>query len=210
MASQQALVDAVPVLLATEYTSFAILTFMVYDWLITLDEEICWFWDFRKGRRLTAATLLYGLSRYPPMVLELFTVLTVLPMSEKIPSAVVSSNLAADIGPQLTFVLTCRFLFALRRADHTATTTTSSGVSSLDFNVATDSHRSRSALPAFIASMGSQLSTPGLHFGDGRDEEEDAAADITDQRRGSSGGPETLYRGDEYERGAGSDGTHGA
>ena len=44
------------------------LAFVVYDWLINLDEEIRCFWNIRKGRRLNAAVLLYGLSRYPPML----------------------------------------------------------------------------------------------------------------------------------------------
>ena len=41
-----------------------LIAFVVYDWLTTLDEEIRCFWDFRKGKRQTVATLLYGLSRY--------------------------------------------------------------------------------------------------------------------------------------------------
>ncbi|KAI1781653.1 hypothetical protein LXA43DRAFT_647292 [Ganoderma leucocontextum] len=85
MTSQQAVVDdAVSALLAVEYKAFATLAFLVYDWLISLDEEIRWFWDFRKGRRLTAAALLYGITRYCAIIGQVLVVLTVFRMSETV------------------------------------------------------------------------------------------------------------------------------
>lgn len=58
--------------------------FVTYDWLINFDEEIRCFWDFSKGRRLNAAALIYGLSRYPPMILIILQLRTVFPMSDKV------------------------------------------------------------------------------------------------------------------------------
>ncbi len=39
-----------------------------------MGDEINYFWDFRRGRKLTAATLLYVLNHYPPIVFELINV----------------------------------------------------------------------------------------------------------------------------------------
>ncbi len=50
------------------------LVFVTYDWIINLGDEIDYFWDFRRGRKLTAATLLYVLNRYPPIIYELLSV----------------------------------------------------------------------------------------------------------------------------------------
>ncbi|KAI1783242.1 hypothetical protein LXA43DRAFT_1067811 [Ganoderma leucocontextum] len=82
MASQQALVDAVSTLLVSEYSAFASFALVVYDWIINLDEEIDCFWDFHKGRKLTAAALIYGMTRYPLIVATLLVLQTAFPMSE--------------------------------------------------------------------------------------------------------------------------------
>lgn len=66
-------------------------------------------------------------------------------------------------------VLTCHFLFALRQADRTATTPSSlSEIPSLNFASAASCFgpSSHGSLPAFIASIGSEVNT-GLHFVDG-------------------------------------------
>ena len=67
----------------------------------------------------------------------------------------------------LSIVLTCRFLLDLRRADRTANAPTSLGeVSSLNFDNVDGAHdSSRGSLPAFVASMGSEVRT-GLDFVD--------------------------------------------
>ncbi|KAM5537622.1 hypothetical protein V8D89_008700 [Ganoderma adspersum] len=82
MASQQALVDAVSSLLVSEYSSFAAFTLVVYDWLINLDEEIHCFWDLREGRKLTAAAVIYGITRYPLIIANILVLQTAFPMSE--------------------------------------------------------------------------------------------------------------------------------
>lgn len=61
------------------------LALVVYDWLINLDEEIRCFWDFRKGRcKLNIGVLLYGLSRYPPIIHLALGVQTNLPISSTV------------------------------------------------------------------------------------------------------------------------------
>ncbi|KAI1794385.1 hypothetical protein LXA43DRAFT_996881 [Ganoderma leucocontextum] len=82
MASQSALDNAVSILLTTQTSSFAMLAFLVYDWLINLDEEIRCFWDFRKGRRHMIAALIYGLSRYLSIVVEILELQTVFLLSD--------------------------------------------------------------------------------------------------------------------------------
>ena len=56
--------------------------FVLYDWFISLGEEITAIWLFRKDRRLVVATLLYALSRYPSIVEAILIWRTVFPMSE--------------------------------------------------------------------------------------------------------------------------------
>lgn len=64
----------------------------------------------------------------------------------------------------MTAVMTCDFLLDLHQASRILTTTSApSAVSSLNF--ATGRQGSRSALPAFIASIGSQVHT-GFNFVD--------------------------------------------
>ena len=58
------------------------LAFVVYDWLINLDEEIRCFANVPKGRKLNAAVLLYGLSRYPPMLQVIFVFRTIYHMGD--------------------------------------------------------------------------------------------------------------------------------
>lgn len=58
------------------------LAYVIYDWVISLDEEIAAFWAFPKNRKLTAATLLYALSRYPPIIEVILIWRTVFPMSD--------------------------------------------------------------------------------------------------------------------------------
>ncbi|KAM5533761.1 hypothetical protein V8D89_012536 [Ganoderma adspersum] len=112
-------------------------------------------------------------------------------------------SISYAINP-VTTVLTCHFLFELRQADRTGMTPSSpSAMSSLDFNVATDSQRSRGTLPAFFASMGSQIST-GLHFEDPAGGDEDAATGTADEQ-GSASGEESGE-----ERNAGRSGSGGA
>ncbi|PIL32845.1 hypothetical protein GSI_04962 [Ganoderma sinense ZZ0214-1] len=83
MIAQPALIDAVSTLLTAQYYTFATFAFVTYDWLINLDEEIRCFWDFSKGCRFTAAAVLYGLSRYPPIILIILQLRTIFPMSDK-------------------------------------------------------------------------------------------------------------------------------
>ena len=61
-----------------------------YDWLINLDEEIHYFWDFRKGRKLTAAAVIYGMTRYPLIVMSILELQTSFPMSETVCAQCVS------------------------------------------------------------------------------------------------------------------------
>ncbi|KAM5533405.1 hypothetical protein V8D89_012955 [Ganoderma adspersum] len=257
MASEAALVDAVSTLLDSEYSAFAMFAFVLYDWLINLDKEIQYFWDYRKGRKLTAAALLYGLSRYPAIFGEIFQLQTAFPLSDttaaNIPYAIapamfsairiyaLSPNnmaisistflllfmptfvntiinamdkaarqpspfncsvvktpvtpevasrvitamnvlnmlfipIASPIGITLgsianitnnpvTAVLTCHFLFDLREAHRSAAPPSSpSAVPSLYLAEGSPEEGSPGALPAFIASMGSQLHSPGLHL----------------------------------------------
>ncbi|KAM5543404.1 hypothetical protein V8D89_002655 [Ganoderma adspersum] len=83
MASQDsALIDAVSNILATQTSTFAMLALVVYDWLINLDEEIRCFWTFRKGRVQPVATLLYMLSRYLSILIEVLELQTVVPLSD--------------------------------------------------------------------------------------------------------------------------------
>ncbi|PIL23493.1 hypothetical protein GSI_14804 [Ganoderma sinense ZZ0214-1] len=82
MDSKVALVDAVSTLMNSEYSVFAMFALVSYDWLINLDKEIQYFWDYRKGRKLTAAALLYGLSRYPAIIGEVLQLQTAFPMSD--------------------------------------------------------------------------------------------------------------------------------
>ncbi|PIL23404.1 hypothetical protein GSI_14715 [Ganoderma sinense ZZ0214-1] len=76
---------------------------------------------------------------------------------------------ASSITNFLSVVLTCRFLLDLRKADRTANAPTSLGaVASLNFDAmgAGGSQTvSRRSLPAFVASMGSEVQT-GLDFVD--------------------------------------------
>ncbi|KAM5533764.1 hypothetical protein V8D89_012539 [Ganoderma adspersum] len=92
MSSQQALIDVVSALFTAEYCTFAAFALVVYDWLINLDEEIRCFWTFRKGGRLNAAVILYGLSRYPIMLLAILLLQTVYPMSDTLSSKSASPN----------------------------------------------------------------------------------------------------------------------
>lgn len=96
-------------------------------------------------------------------------------------------------------VLTCRFLFDLRKADRTATIPSSpSAVPSLIFNHLNSSQHSRGTLPAFIASMGLQIPA-GAPFGvetTGRDED---AATGTAGEGEFDGEPEALEPGIEPE-----------
>lgn len=60
------------------------LALVVYDWLISLDEEIHSFWDLRKGRKLTAAAVIYGITRYPLIIANILVLQTAFPMSETV------------------------------------------------------------------------------------------------------------------------------
>ncbi|KAI1786713.1 hypothetical protein LXA43DRAFT_756087 [Ganoderma leucocontextum] len=84
MASRAALVDAVSTLLNAEYSVFAMFAFVSYDWLINLDKEIHYFWDYREGRKVTAAALLYGLSRYPAIIGMVLQLQTAFPLSDMV------------------------------------------------------------------------------------------------------------------------------
>lgn len=55
---------------------------VLYEWLITLDEEINSIWHFRNAYKFNVAALLYGLSRYPMMINQLLSLLTWFPMSD--------------------------------------------------------------------------------------------------------------------------------
>ena len=67
----------------------------------------------------------------------------------------------------MTTILTCHFLIALRQAERTTSPSSPSEIPSLNFAPAVSrSEMSRpETLPAFIASMGSEVNT-GLHFVD--------------------------------------------
>ncbi len=60
------------------------LAFVSYDWLLNLDKEIQYFWDYREGRKLTAAAFLYGLSRYPAIIGAILQLQTVFPLSDNV------------------------------------------------------------------------------------------------------------------------------
>ncbi|KAM5531440.1 hypothetical protein V8D89_014897 [Ganoderma adspersum] len=67
---------------AAEYYVVVALALVVYDWLINLDDEIRCFWAFKEGGpKLKAGTVLYTLSRYPPIVQLALSVRTDMPMS---------------------------------------------------------------------------------------------------------------------------------
>nr|VWO95332.1 BZIP domain-containing protein [Ganoderma boninense] len=185
MASQQAILDVVSSLQVSEYSTFAAFLLVFYDWLINLDEEIHYFWDFRKGRKLTAAAVIYGMTRYPLIVMSILELQTSFPMSET-PCAYTDGdrisiltgmniltmilartqdqsgpsleNVASIMTNPMTAVLISHFLLDLRRSDRTANIASSpSAVPSL--NIAGDIAEDHGALPAFIASMGSLVDT---------------------------------------------------
>lgn len=52
--------------------------------MIRFDDEIRCFWDLRDGRKVTAAALLYALSRYPLIIQLALTVQTIQPMSDTV------------------------------------------------------------------------------------------------------------------------------
>ena len=79
-------------------TSYTHLAFTAYDWLINLDEEIHCFWDFLRGRRPTVAALLYGLNRYPPIVVLILQLQTIFPMSDKVRATVMCYCLKSTCG----------------------------------------------------------------------------------------------------------------
>ena len=58
------------------------IAFVIYDWLINLDEEIRLFWHFREGGRPTVAALFYGVSRYSTIVTQVLQLQTVFPISD--------------------------------------------------------------------------------------------------------------------------------
>ena len=58
--------------------------FALYDWFISLDEEIAVVWAFRERRKLSRAPLLYALGRYPAIVQAILIWQTVFPMSETV------------------------------------------------------------------------------------------------------------------------------
>ena len=88
----------------------------------------------------------------------------------------------------MTTVLTCHFLFALRQAERTTSPSSPSEIPSLNFASAA-SHSgtgSLETLPAFIASMGSEVNT-GLHFVDSAGTDLDGARSReTTSREGDS------------------------
>ena len=66
---------------------------------------------------------------------------------------------------RVTAVLTCHFIFDLREAHRSAAPPSSpSAIPSLYFAGGSPEDGSHGALPAFIASMGSQLQSPGLRL----------------------------------------------
>lgn len=68
------------------------------------------------------------------------------------------------MGGSIESILICHFLLDLHKADRTGTTISSPAVSSLNFARGSESLDGRiGTLPAFIASMGSEISS-GLHF----------------------------------------------
>ena len=58
------------------------LALVIYDWLINLDEEFRCFWTSRKGRVQPVAALLYIISRYLSIVIEVLEAQTVVPLSD--------------------------------------------------------------------------------------------------------------------------------
>lgn len=80
------------IILLTVYIRIAL---VIYDWLINLDDEIRCFWAFQEGRRkLKAGTVLYALSRYPPIVQLVLSVRTDMPMSSTVCSRCLVPSLA--------------------------------------------------------------------------------------------------------------------
>ncbi|PIL23417.1 hypothetical protein GSI_14728 [Ganoderma sinense ZZ0214-1] len=68
--------NAVSAVLTEIHLGFVTLTLVTYDWIIGLGEEIHCFWSSRNRRRrkLNAAALLYGLTRYSAIVLQILMV----------------------------------------------------------------------------------------------------------------------------------------
>ena len=60
------------------------LAFVIYDWLINLEEEIHIIWHIPGPCRLNAAVLLYGLHQYSIIFIEVLNILTQFTMSETV------------------------------------------------------------------------------------------------------------------------------
>lgn len=76
------------------------LALVSYDWLINLDREIRYFWDYREGRKPTAASLLYGLSRYPTVIGQILQLPTAFPLSDMVTTSphCIASYLRPSLG----------------------------------------------------------------------------------------------------------------
>ncbi|KAI1786714.1 hypothetical protein LXA43DRAFT_756012 [Ganoderma leucocontextum] len=81
------------------------------------------------------------------------------------PAGIALGSVATIANNPVTAVLTCHFLFDLRQANRSAAPPSSpSELPSLNFPAG--SQGGPQVLPPFIASMGSQLHTPGVRFVD--------------------------------------------
>ncbi|PIL23403.1 hypothetical protein GSI_14714 [Ganoderma sinense ZZ0214-1] len=106
-----ALIDAVSNISTAQTSTCALLAFVVYDWLINLDEEIRYFWTFRKGGIPLVAALLYVLSRYLIIVMAVLQVQSIAPLSEM---AYVPSNFYAQGVINISILFTPAFFTAIR------------------------------------------------------------------------------------------------
>ena len=61
---------------------------LFYDWLLCLDQEIACVW--KAGGIFNAASLVYGLSRFPLMLGMIFTTATIFPLSAPVSGKVLS------------------------------------------------------------------------------------------------------------------------
>ena len=84
-------------------TSFKAVLF--YDWLLCLDQEIARVW--KAGGVFNAASLVYGLSRFPLMLGMIFTTATIFPLSAPVSGKLCpSSRIAIDAFIEVSLVTT--------------------------------------------------------------------------------------------------------
>ncbi|KAM5534008.1 hypothetical protein V8D89_012328 [Ganoderma adspersum] len=114
--------DEVSAMLTEIQLGFAALAFVIYDWVICLDEEIHCFWSFPTRRKLNAAALLYGLTRYSTIAFQILMAQSGFLVSETayslsygvtvdlLPTAAFSAIRIYALSPDSSVIVTCTFL----------------------------------------------------------------------------------------------------